>query len=473
MWRCATTAVMLLSTLLSAGFVAAREQIIGGPCEGCENVFVGLPEQLTSETRIAPPDEPGEQLVLEGTVRGLDGEPAAGVIVYAYHTDAQGIYPRADTRHGRLRAWVKTDESGHYRFETIRPGAYPGRTVPEHIHMHVIEPGRVSYYIASVHFDDDPLLTPAEKRRAETGRGGSALVRPERGADGVWHVRRDVVLGLEIPDYPCPRRWTFPVPFHQSLSWSPDGRSLAVSAVLSSWEAGYGMFVVRRDGSERHVLDPGTDAALYPAWSPDGKRLAFAAKQADNTDIYVMQADGAEVRRLTTHEANDNHPTWSPDGTRLAFHSNRHGNTEIYVMRADGSDVQRLTDHPADDYNPSWSPDGRLIAFDSNRDDVPGDEIYVMSPEGQGIRRVVDSGVFPAWSPDSERILYADQGLFTVNVDGSDRRQLLEHAVAATWSPDGSTIAAARIVYDDQCHDRHVLVLLPAAGGDARPLLRD
>ena len=53
-----------------------------------------------------------------------DGAPAAGIIVYAYQTDATGIYPRGSTRHGRLRGWVRTDEAGRYRFDTIRPGAY-------------------------------------------------------------------------------------------------------------------------------------------------------------------------------------------------------------------------------------------------------------------------------------------------------------------------------------------------------------
>jgi protocatechuate 3,4-dioxygenase beta subunit len=443
-----------------AGHAGAEERVIGGPCEGCGNVFVGMPENLASQARIAPPDELGEPLILEGTVRALDGKPAPDIIVYAYHTDAGGIYPSADTRHGRLRGWARTDDAGHYRFDTVRPGAYPGRTVPQHVHMHIIEPGRVTYYIANVHFDDDLLLTASERRRAETGRGGSGVAHPTKDSAGVWHARRDIILGRNVPDYPCPRKWTFPVPFHQSVSWSPDGSRLAFSAITTSWDDGYRIFIAQVGGSGVRQIETGGDADLYPMWSPDGTRIAFASKRDGNSDIFVMQADGTQVVRLTTHEANDSYPTWSPDGTRLAFHSQRDGNAEIYVMKADGSGQTRITDHPADDYNPAWSPDGSRIAFDSGRDDVPGDEIYIIALDGTGLARVVD-----------KRILYASQGLYVVGTDGSGRTQLLDHVVSAAWSPDGRTIAAAAIEYDEACQDHHVLVTLPSAGGTPRRIV--
>lgn len=200
MKRCFLPAIVLVS----AAFVdvVAREPIIGGPCEGCENVFVGIPSKLQARTRIAGEDEPGERMIIEGTVRTLAGDPAEGIIVYAYHTDAGGMYPKAETRHGALRGWALTDEEGYFRFDTIRPGAYPGMTVAQHVHMHVIEPGRFTYYIASVHFDDDPLLTEAQRQRSQTARGGRGVVHPEKDAEGVWRVRRDITLGLNVPGYP-------------------------------------------------------------------------------------------------------------------------------------------------------------------------------------------------------------------------------------------------------------------------------
>lgn len=181
---------------------AAKEPILGGPCEGCNDVFVDMPKTLSATSRIAPPDEAGEPLVLDGTVRNAKGTPVAGVIVYAYHTDAGGIYPTGSTNHGRLRGWARTDDKGNYRFETIRPGAYPERQYPQHIHMHVIEPGKGTYYINDVVFDDDPLLTAEHRERMKAGRGGFGVCSPTCDANGVWSVRRDIALGENVPGYP-------------------------------------------------------------------------------------------------------------------------------------------------------------------------------------------------------------------------------------------------------------------------------
>jgi hypothetical protein len=213
-------AAALVSLCLSGSFGCAdaadtatpgREPVVGLPCDGCEAVFDGLPAQLESSARIAPRDEPGQPLRIEGTVRDANGRPAEGVIVYAYHTDDRGIYPAGESakspaarRHGRLRAWVKTGKEGRYRFDTIRPAGYPDTNIAQHVHMHVIEVGRCTYYIDDIHFEDDPRLTPAQKRQLDTGRGGRGgpgLAMPRREGDG-WVVTRDIVLGAGIPGYP-------------------------------------------------------------------------------------------------------------------------------------------------------------------------------------------------------------------------------------------------------------------------------
>lgn len=200
--------------LLSASSVPASqgdgtEPIIGGPCEGCEAVFEGLPDELSWRARIAPRDEPGDPMVIEGIVHDARGNPASGVVVYAYHTDDDGIYPpderfpgTAAYRHGRLRAWVETDEQGRYRFDTIRPARYPSNDIPAHVHMHIIEPGCCTYYLTGIHFEDDPLLSDEERADLADGRGGNALVDPERDVEGVWRVRRDIILGEGVPGYP-------------------------------------------------------------------------------------------------------------------------------------------------------------------------------------------------------------------------------------------------------------------------------
>lgn len=193
--------------LMIAGPSAAEEPVIGGPCEGCDEVFRDRPATPASAARIAPEDEPGEPLRIEGTVRDAQGRAAAGVIVYAYHTDAQGIYPRATaaaggaaSRHGRLRGWARTDAEGRYRFDTIRPAGYPNSDLPQHVHMHVIEVGRCTYVIGDLLFDDDPDLT-ADARRRTSRRGGPGIATPRRDASGVWLVTRDIVLGEDVPGY--------------------------------------------------------------------------------------------------------------------------------------------------------------------------------------------------------------------------------------------------------------------------------
>tara|TARA_R110000782_G_scaffold102483_10_gene189588 strand:+ start:1999 stop:2661 length:663 start_codon:yes stop_codon:yes gene_type:complete len=178
--------------------------VVGLPCEGCDTVFVGMPAAPGPETRVAAATEPGEALTIRGTVRDAGGRAVSGIVVYVYHTDAEGLYPRDEvhrTRHGRLRAWARTDELGRYTFHTVRPGSYPGTDEPQHVHMHVIEPGRCTYYIDDLLFDDDPLLTPA-RRAALTGRAGSGVAVPTRDDRGVWQAGRDIMLGRNIPGYP-------------------------------------------------------------------------------------------------------------------------------------------------------------------------------------------------------------------------------------------------------------------------------
>lgn len=192
--------LLIISCYPAQQAAVTREIVVGLPCEGCELVFEGMPAQLASHAVIASKDEPGERMRIDGQVRHRDGKLAPGVIVYAYHTDAEGIYPaNPESKHGRLRSWVKTDENGRYSFDTIRPAGYPNTNLPQHVHMHVIEVGRCTYYIDDLLFEDDPRLTPKE-RAQQPGRGGIGVVKPMRGDDG-WRVTRNIVLGEKIDGY--------------------------------------------------------------------------------------------------------------------------------------------------------------------------------------------------------------------------------------------------------------------------------
>lgn len=200
------TVLLLLASAIALAQIQ-RVPVVGLPCEGCEAVFDGMPIRIEPHARIVPAAEPGVPMKLTGTVFGGDGLPRAGIVVYAYQTNRDGIYPESEAvrdpetrRQGRLRAWVRTDAAGRYSFDTIRPGSYPAQDVPEHIHMHVLEPGCVTYYVDDIMFKDDPKLTPTQIGRIARNRGGNGISTPVmRG--GTWHVQRDIHLGENIPGY--------------------------------------------------------------------------------------------------------------------------------------------------------------------------------------------------------------------------------------------------------------------------------
>lgn len=195
------------AVLMSLSFATlANEPVIGGACEGCENVFVGMPAELSNEARIAPEGASGDPMQISGVVRDAVGNPVPGVIVYAYSTNSEGVYPEDSahhTPHGAYRGWVKSGEDGSFLFHSIRPGHYPERNVPEHVHMHVIEPGCGTYYIEDMVFLDDPLLTEQEKlAREKATRGGQGMIRALL-VMGTWYAIRDITLGASIPGYNC------------------------------------------------------------------------------------------------------------------------------------------------------------------------------------------------------------------------------------------------------------------------------
>lgn len=184
----------------------AAERKVGGPCEDCELMFAGMPSTLSWKTKLAPDDEPGERMIISGTIFKRDGKtPARDVILYVYQTDNRGLYSSAPNqtvakRHGHLRGWVKADAQGHYEFSTIRPASYPNSQSPQHIHPIIKEPGLSLYWIDEFVFDDDPFLTEQEKAKQEK-RGGSGVIKMTKNSDGVWIGKRDIILGLNIPNY--------------------------------------------------------------------------------------------------------------------------------------------------------------------------------------------------------------------------------------------------------------------------------
>lgn len=182
---------------------------MGGGCDGCELMYVGMPKAIGSTDTSLGWNEKGQQLIISGTVFQLDGKtPAPDVIIYYWQTDNEGYYspkPGMDERakrHGHIRGWIKTDANGKYTIKTIRPAPYPNQTMPAHIHLSIKEPDIANeYYPDEINFDDDKLLIPHFKKHPQENRGGSGIVRVLV-KDSLQVAEHNIILGLHIPNYP-------------------------------------------------------------------------------------------------------------------------------------------------------------------------------------------------------------------------------------------------------------------------------
>jgi protocatechuate 3,4-dioxygenase beta subunit len=193
MKRIAASALLFLLAALPA--IAQDHEFI----RAVEDAQRARPAKLSASARIAPESEPGTALVVHGRAFAADGRtPLAGAVVFAYHTDRQGVYDRPGTpaHSWRLKGWAKTGDDGRFEFRTIRPGPYPGRQTAAHIHLILFTADGARYHTGDVLFEGDPLLSAAQR---ETARKDPVFadVRPVRRQGGVEHVdvNRRIVVG--------------------------------------------------------------------------------------------------------------------------------------------------------------------------------------------------------------------------------------------------------------------------------------
>jgi TolB protein len=208
-----------------------------------------------------------------------------------------------------------------------------------------------------------------------------------------------------------------------------------------------------------------------PFPSPDGKKIVFEISVAGVYQLFVMNPDGSGQVQITHDAANHDTPAWSPDGRKIAYVSDRGGHSAIYVM--DVGDFisettgqrpvatlasEKITDHQHEYIHPSWSPDGSRMIYCSDDDLKPpaknDSDIFSIDLKTRQVTTLISGGTntYPSWSPDGKKIVFRrmlgemNSEVFVANGDGSEARNLSQHPAFdgwPAWSPDGTWIAFA------------------------------
>ncbi|MFN2525308.1 MAG: TolB family protein [Actinomycetota bacterium] len=226
----------------------------------------------------------------------------------------------------------------------------------------------------------------------------------------------------------------------------------------------YDIFSIASDGSGLQQLTQGSAIDGMPAWSADGRKIAFIRAGQDTQfefDILVMDAYGSSLINLSqTPLYREWEPSWSPDGSKILFQSDRampqvigrvawdFFDCDLFVMNADGSDVVQITEGPGCQASATWSPDGRWIAFY----DPAADAISLIRPDGSD-RHVLSTDTYraaaPDWSPDSSSLAFFRRGarhvdVWVINVKTGRLNKLTNDSAVdrwPNWSPDGRYIS--------------------------------
>ncbi len=205
------------------------------------------------------------------------------------------------------------------------------------------------------------------------------------------------------------------------------------------------------DGHYPESILTSREPIMSPAWSPDGRRLAYVSFEGRRSEIFIQEISTGERERVASFEGINSAPSWSPDGSRLALTLSRDGQADIHVLDIDSGETRRITEHWAIDTEAVWSPDGRHLLFTSDR--AGGPQIYRVPARGGEVERLTYEGSYnasPTLSPDGEQLGMVHRGdrgyvIAVQNLDGSDFRILTQgpQDESPSFAPNGALVLYA------------------------------
>jgi len=238
----------------------------------------------------------------------------------------------------------------------------------------------------------------------------------------------------------------------QNLDWSPDGKSLVLSAihVKSDWSDFDGKkWQVLLLDLESGKLQRLATGATFPAFSPDGNKIAYGKLNASgHWDIETYDRTTGKRARLTPAPGDEQAPAWSPDGSQIVFHDGSRQHHELYVTdTASGSIPHRLT-HVSPDaaaYNPDWSPSGDHIVYYLEKGDHH-DQLWLTDPAGSFFKNITNdtmNNIYPGWTQAGDLVFSSNrQAVERMDADGRNRQKVEDvNSFYARFSPDGKQIA--------------------------------